>query len=75
MGDKFGYGFGIRTRRGVYDELESIGAFGWDGAFYTRFWVDPKEDMFAIFMSQVDSNWDENLIGKFRVLVNQAVVN
>lgn len=75
MGDKFGYGFGIRTQRGVYDELESIGAFGWDGAFYTRFWVDPKEDMFAIFMSQVDSNWDENLIGKFRVLVNQAVVN
>lgn len=75
MGDKFGYGFGIRTQRGVYDELESIGAFGWDGAFYTRFWVDPKEDLFAIFMSQVDNNWDENLIGKFRVLVNQAIVN
>jgi len=75
MGDKFGYGFGIRTQRGVYDELESIGAFGWDGAFYTRFWVDPKEDLVAIFMSQVDSNWDENLVGKFRVLVNQAVVD
>jgi CubicO group peptidase (beta-lactamase class C family) len=74
MGDKFGYGFGLRTQRGVYDELESIGAFGWDGAFYTRFWVDPKEDMFAIFMSQMDSYWDETLIGKFRVLVNQAIV-
>jgi len=75
MGDKFGYGFGIRTQRGVYDELESIGAFGWDGAFYTRFWVDPKEDLFAVFMSQMDSYWDENLIGKFRVLVNQAITN
>ena len=74
MGDKFGYGFGIRTQRGVYDELESIGAFGWDGAFYTRFWVDPKEDLVAVFMCQMDSYWDENLIGKFRVLVNQAVV-
>ncbi len=75
MGDKFGYGFGIRTERGTYDELESLGAFGWDGAFYTRFWVDPKEDIIAIFMSQMDNYWDENLIGKFKVLVNQAIVN
>lgn len=31
MGDKFGLGFGIRTERGVYDELESFGLFwlGW----------------------------------------------
>ncbi|MEO6672946.1 MAG: serine hydrolase domain-containing protein [Ginsengibacter sp.] len=73
MGDKFGLGFGIRTERGVFDELESSGSFGWDGAFYTRFWVDPKEDMFGIFMSQVDSYWDENLIGKFKVLVYQSI--
>jgi CubicO group peptidase (beta-lactamase class C family) len=75
MGDKFGLGFGIRTERGVYDELESLGSFGWDGAFYTRFWVDPKEDMFGIFMSQVDAYWDENLIGKFKVLVYQSIAD
>lgn len=75
MGDKFGYGFGIRTERGVYDELESPGSFGWDGAFYTRFWIDPKEDMFGIFMSQMDANWDENLIGKFKVMVTQAIAD
>ncbi len=73
MGDKFGLGFGIRTERGVYDELESLGTFGWDGAFYTRFWIDPKEDIFGIFLSQVDAYWDENLIGKFKVLVSQAI--
>jgi CubicO group peptidase (beta-lactamase class C family) len=75
MGDKFGYGFGIRTERGVYDELESIGAYGWDGAFYTRFWIDPKEDLIGIFLSQMDNNWNENLIGKFRVLVNQSIAD
>ena len=75
MGDKFGYGFGIRTERGLYDELESLGTFGWDGAFYTRFWIDPKEDLIGIFMSQVDNNWDENLIGKFRVLVYQSIID
>lgn len=73
MGDKFGYGFGIRTERGVYDELESIGTFGWDGAFYTRFWVDPKEDLVGIFLSQVDNYWSETLIGKFRNLVYQSI--
>lgn len=41
-GDKFGYGFGIRTERSSFSENESIGSFGWDGALYTRFWVDPK---------------------------------
>jgi len=75
MGDKFGLGFGIRTEKGVYDELESPGAFGWDGAFYTRFWVDPKEELVGIFMSQVDSNWDEKLIGKFKVLVYQSIAD
>ena len=73
MGDRFGYGFGIRTERGVYDELESIGSFGWDGAFYTRFWVDPKEDLIGIFLSQVDNYWSENLIGKFKNLVYQSI--
>jgi len=75
MGDKFGLGFGLRTAQHTgYEELESEGQFGWDGALYTRFWVDPKQDMFGIFLSQMENYWDENLIGKYRVLVNQAVV-
>lgn len=45
MGDKFGYRFAIRTERGVYDELESIGALGRDGA------------SIAIFISQVSLNY------------------
>jgi CubicO group peptidase (beta-lactamase class C family) len=75
MGDKFGLGFGIRTQHGLFDELESLGSYGWDGAFYTRFWIDPKEDLFGIFMSQVDSNWDETLIGKYKNLVYQSIVD
>ncbi|QKJ29754.1 beta-lactamase family protein [Mucilaginibacter mali] len=74
MGDKFGLGFGLRIKDSQFNELESIGQFGWDGAFYTRFWVDPKEQVVGVFLCQMDSYWDENLIGKFRVLVNQAIV-
>jgi CubicO group peptidase (beta-lactamase class C family) len=72
-GDKFGYGFGIRTERSSFSENESIGSFGWDGAFYTRFWVDPAEELIGIFMSQIDGFWSENYAGKFKVLVYQSI--
>lgn len=70
-GDKFGYGFGIRTERGKFDELESIGIFGWDGAFHTRYWIDPKEDLIAVFMIQSDSSTKINT--RFRALVYQTI--
>ena len=75
VGDKFGYGFGIRTERGEHDELESLGIIGWDGAFYTRCWIDPEEDLIGIFMSQVGNYWQTNIAAKFRVLVYQSIKN
>lgn len=72
-GDKFGYGFGIRTERGQYDELESLGILGWDGAFYTRFWIDPEEQLIGVFMSQAQDNWNSSFVNKYRVLVYQAI--
>jgi CubicO group peptidase (beta-lactamase class C family) len=72
-GDKFGYGFGIRTERGVYDELESLGIIGWDGAFHTRCWIDPKEDLIGIYMSQADGTL--KMYTRYRVLVYQAIAD
>lgn len=75
-GDKFGLGFGIRTERGTYDELESIGTFGWDGAYYTRFFIDPSEELIGIFLSQCAGCWgqDHDLATKFRVLVFESII-
>jgi CubicO group peptidase (beta-lactamase class C family) len=28
------------------------GRFGWDGAFGTSWWVDPKDDMVCVLMTQ-----------------------
>jgi CubicO group peptidase (beta-lactamase class C family) len=71
--DKFGYGFGIATDRGRNDELESLGIIGWDGAFHTRFWIDPKEDLIGVFMIQSDSSTRINT--RFRVLTYQAITD
>ncbi len=75
-GDKYGLGFGIRTERGTYDELESVGTVGWDGAYYTRFFIDPDEELIGIFLSQCTGCWrqDHDLITKFRVAVFQSII-
>jgi CubicO group peptidase (beta-lactamase class C family) len=46
----WGLGVGIVTAR---SELAGVpGRFGWDGAFGTSCWVDPKEQMVGVFMTQ-----------------------
>ena len=48
----FGLGFAVRTEPGVSVMQGSVGEMNWSGAGGTTFWVDPKEDMFVVFMSQ-----------------------
>jgi len=48
----FGLGFVVRTEPGVSIMEGSVGEMNWSGAGGTTFWVDPKEDMFVVFMSQ-----------------------
>ncbi|HHX43090.1 MAG TPA: beta-lactamase family protein [Chloroflexi bacterium] len=49
-----GFGLGVRVLLDVAQSgrLGSEGAYGWDGAASTYFWVDPKEDLTAIILPQ-----------------------
>jgi CubicO group peptidase (beta-lactamase class C family) len=51
-GHSFGLGFAVRTLEGMAPFAGSVGQFFWSGMAGTFFWVDPKEDLFAVFMSQ-----------------------
>ena len=51
-GHGFGLGFAVRTDAGLAPYAGSVGQFFWSGVAGTFFWIDPKEDMFAIFLSQ-----------------------
>lgn len=51
----------------------SAGSFGWDGAYGTHFWVDPKEKIVGIMMIQT-SNPNRQLDRDFENAVMQAVV-
>ena len=51
-GHGFGLGFSVRTHAGIAPFAGSVGQFFWSGMAGTFFWIDPKEDLFAVFMMQ-----------------------
>ncbi len=57
-----GYGFGLGSRVasdvGATAVAGSVGEFGWAGAAKTYYWVDPKEDLVGLFMSQYMIGFD-----------------
>ena len=51
----FGLGFAVRTETGVNPVEGSVGEMNWAGAGGTSFWLDPREDMYVVFMAQTVS--------------------
>jgi CubicO group peptidase (beta-lactamase class C family) len=70
----FGLGFEIVEHVGRGGRYGSVGEYGWGGAYYTKFWVDPAEKLVAVFMTQLLPSGGSSLQDQFRVLVNQAIV-
>jgi CubicO group peptidase (beta-lactamase class C family) len=52
IGHGFGLGFAVRREAGIAPFPGSAGQFFWSGMAGTFFWIDPKEDLFAVFMMQ-----------------------
>jgi CubicO group peptidase (beta-lactamase class C family) len=51
----------------------SPGSFGWDGAYGTHFWADPKEKIAGVLMIQTD-NPDRQLDRDFEAAVWQSIL-
>ena len=64
----FGLGFAVRTEAGVSPAEGSVGEMNWSGAGGTSFWIDPKENMFVVFMAQTVSQR-----GRIRVALKNIV--
>lgn len=52
-GQGFGFGFGVTTDLADSKSLGSVGQYYWSGAYCTYFFVDPKEELIAILLTQV----------------------
>ncbi|HET7470266.1 MAG TPA: serine hydrolase domain-containing protein [Gemmatimonadales bacterium] len=47
-----GWGLGLGIVTGRAEPADVPGRFGWDGAFGTSFWMDPKERVVGVLMTQ-----------------------
>jgi CubicO group peptidase (beta-lactamase class C family) len=72
----FGLGFAVRKETGLNSVTGSAGEYRWGGAGGTAFWVDPKEQMVVVWMTQGQPGpmrgQDRDL---FRQLVQAAIVD
>lgn len=73
-GHGFGLGFAVRTEPGLAPYPGSVGQYFWGGAAGTQFWVDPKENLWALLMVQAPGQ-REYIRVLFRNLVYAAIEN
>jgi CubicO group peptidase (beta-lactamase class C family) len=71
----FGLGFEVRTKEGEAALPGSLGEYGWAGAAGTVFWIDPKEELIAIYMVQVSELDRVFLRNQFRTMVQAAIID
>jgi CubicO group peptidase (beta-lactamase class C family) len=70
-----GFGLGFAMTLG---QVEAGGLGGgeyyWGGAASTIFWVDPKEDLVVVFMTQLMPSATFNFRGQLRNIIYSAIV-
>jgi CubicO group peptidase (beta-lactamase class C family) len=74
--DGVGFGLGFAMTLGeVATGSLGEGDYYWGGAASTIFWVDPKEDMVVIFMTQLMPSGTFNFRGQLKNIVYSAIVD
>lgn len=72
----FGLGFRVLVDAPAFGLLSSLGEYGWAGAANTYFWIDPKEDLYGIFMNQYLGGQDRPKAREtFQALTYQALID
>lgn len=70
----FGLGFGVITNLADTEALGSVGQLSWSGAFQTFYFIDRKENLAAVLMTQI--NPYSNFYGrKMPQFVYQAIID
>ena len=69
----FGLGFAVGLGPAATAMAGSAGEYYWGGAASTAFWIDPVEDLFAVFMTQLFPSQAYPFRAQLRALVYQAI--
>jgi len=71
----FGLGFSVMIDPAKAQILGSPGEYSWGGAASTAFWIDPAEEMFVVFLTQLMPSSTYPFRRELRVLTYQALVD
>ncbi len=71
----FGLGFAVGMGPAATAMVGSAGEYYWGGAASTAFWVDPKEDLAVVFMTQLMPSAAYPFRAQLRSLVYQALAD
>ncbi len=74
-GQGFGLGFSVVVDPAATRVLCSAGEFAWGGAASTSFWVDPVEDVTAVFMTQLLPSSTYPIRSQLRQLVYSSLID
>ncbi len=72
-GTGFGLGFSVLTDLGARGTPGSVGEFAWGGAYHSSYWVDPREELVVVYLTQIIPAGDIDDHGKVRALVYAAI--
>ncbi len=70
---QFGLGFEVVTDQAEGQTYRSNGSYSWSGAYGTMFWIDPKEELIGIFMTQASRVARTRVRDQFENLVYAAI--
>lgn len=73
-GAGFGLGVKVLVDQAASGRLGSQGMYGWGGAATTTFWIDPREELIGIFMTQFMPSGYYPVTTQFQRTVYQALV-
>jgi CubicO group peptidase (beta-lactamase class C family) len=71
----FGLGFSVVVDPAATKVLSSPGEFAWGGAASTAFWVDPAEELTALFFTQLLPSSTHPIRSRLRTLVYQSLAD
>ena len=71
----FGLGFRVLVNVAQAGRLGSEGEFGWGGAASTSFFIDPREELIGLLLTQLSPSRYYPIRNEFKVLVYQALVD
>jgi len=69
----FGLGFWVNDDPGRYGELVGEGAYGWGSAYFPQYFVDPKEKLVGLLMTQLRPTDGSTLNQRYKVTIYQAL--